>query len=1033
MSQVPRLHRLRRRAASALVVVLAAAALPPSPAGATSRPVSDDVVDQVAIFGNERSEAFTRLFAEMHVESDRFPVAALATTDLDRYGAVVVTSETYPATTQLSDAAVDRVDTFVSGGRTAYVEYATGAGDLLPATGAAANGAQFERIVAAGDDPATKALAPLTVLEEHLSHYLPVQLPSGASTPLVYAKVAGVYDAVFGLPERTAPALSRIPRGDGSLVYASTALSNFDRGNYGLRAEWRQLVHDLLVSVLPPASQQAVRANEIPLEAWTSPREWVDPADPAKLVVRSAPGRTVTATLDGRQLPMRETAPGRYESTAAQLRKGDHRYRITAGEDSWARTTSVSLEALPRREKYRRMVDRTMQWYDRAGMLYYRDGGEGGVAEGLVSELQTDGTHRFRERTRGDSFVQSAYAFQLYGALTGEKRYGRTANNLMDLVLDRMLLRENNYLYGSWSTRGYDTKEHGDLGWLYPDDQGWLSLMSLAWFAQNDKTSTLQDGLRGVEALVRTANADTGLYAIKRPGYKDLLARGWQGTAAIPDQDGIALDPHWQSQPQAAMLYAYALTGDDRYLTAATKGLDRMIAEYPAVGIETSRTAASARYLLPLAAAYRYTKEPRYKATMLEIADYLREHQDPETGAIPELDGRNPTSNDAYGTGENSIFQENGDPVTDQLYSLGLLSMNLQLAYEATKDPTFRGIQEKLLDYLARIQIESSQDSLDGTWMRAFDYKNWEYYGSSADRGWGPYSVQVGWTNAPIAIGALLYLTDKRFFPAEGTDRTDVADSVSAEFDQIENGSGTPPSAPERAVEAPAPWHSDLVGAWDFEEPTGYRAGDSSGRNNHGVLIGATRSAGKSGRGITLDGVDDYVNLTNQTGKDLDGAPGVTVAAWVKLDVTKPGWQRLFVSRITNRRGGIDVSVDNSGATPRIAVGARTDYPGEALSQVFGAWSIQPGRWHHVAVTIDFAGNDIRAYVDGYALAQTSATGTAFDSTEYHWGDPAVADTLGRTPNGNEYLAAHLDSMRLLRGALSWPDVQRLMKDTAGK
>ena len=40
---------------------------------------------------------------------------------------------------------------------------------------------------------------------------------------------------------------------------------------------------------------------------------------------------------------------------------------------------------------------------------------------------------------------------------------------------------------------------------------------------------------------------------------------------------------------------------------------------------------------------------------------------------------------------------------------------------------------------------------LDGCWMRGFDYKLWEYYGSSSDIGWGPWSVESGWTNSWIS------------------------------------------------------------------------------------------------------------------------------------------------------------------------------------------------------------------------------------------------------------------------------------------
>ncbi|UPK74403.1 LamG domain-containing protein [Nocardioidaceae bacterium SCSIO 66511] len=1030
MSNRPRLARLR--IAAVVTAGALAATMLATPAQSRTQPSPGDAVASVAVFGSDRADAYIELLEDMEVDTSRFSVDELASADLASFDALVVTAPAYPEPTRLSADASSAVEEFVADGGSAYVEFATSESDLFPTTGTTPSPARFERIVAAEPDPVTESASDLAVFEEHQSYRLPAAAPDGAQVPLVYAKVAGVYDAVFGLPDEVEPALLRVPVGDGTLLYATTALSNYERGNYGLRTAWQQLNRDLLLSLLPKPAQDQVRANEAPIRAWTTPREWANLRQPVRLVVESAPNTEVIAQLGGRRVRLHETAAGRYRSGAMRLPEGRHTFRITAGSGDWTRTDTVGLTLKPRRQMYRRMVDRTMDWYDRAGMLYYRRNGEAGAAEGLVSELRPDGTHRFRERTRGDSFVQSAYAFRLYGELTGQGRYAQTAETLSDLALDRMLLKENNYLYGSWSTRGYDTKEHGDLGWLYPDDQGWLSLMSLVRFGQDGDQAALRDGLRGTEALRRTANAETGLYPVKRPSAADLLERGWQGTAAIPDQDDIALDPHWQSQPQTAMIYAYAETGEQKYLDAATKGLDRMIAEFPEVGIETSRTSALGRYLLPLAGAYTYTEQPHYLRAMLDIAKYIEKHQDAETGAIPELDGHNPASNEAYGTGENSIFQENGDPVTDQLYSLGLLSMNLQVSYEATDRPVFRRIQERLLDYLARIQIESPDESLDGTWMRAFDYKNWEYYGSSADTGWGPYAVQVGWTNAPIAISTLLYLSGDRFFPKKPTDRQDVSDEVSAEFDAIEDG-----AAPARKRDTAR--HADssereeasLVGSWSLDEADGYRVRDSSGRGNDGVLIGGDRVAGQNGGGVANDG-DDYVYLTNLLGKDLDGAPGVTIGAWVKPAAVTDGTQSLFASRITNRRPGIDLTLKGDGSTSKLVVGARSDYPGGAVGRTFDATGLAPGEWHHVAVTIDFTESEIRAYVDGNQQAAESETGTSFPSDRYHWGNPAVPDTFGRTPNGGQYFVGSLDELRLLRTALAPGAVARLMRSTAG-
>ena len=70
------------------------------------------------------------------------------------------------------------------------------------------------------------------------------------------------------------------------------------------------------------------------------------------------------------------------------------------------------------------------------------------------------------------------------------------------------------------------------------------------------------------------------------------------------------------------------------------------------------------------------------------------------------------------------------------------------------------------MDYLIRIQVENtSKPSIDGGWMRGFDYGLWEYYGSNADESWTAYCMETGWMNAIIDIALSLYLLGDTFYP----------------------------------------------------------------------------------------------------------------------------------------------------------------------------------------------------------------------------------------------------------------------------
>jgi len=120
-----------------------------------------------------------------------------------------------------------------------------------------------------------------------------------------------------------------------------------------------------------------------------------------------------------------------------------------------------------------------------------------------------------------------------------------------------------------------------------------------------------------------------------------------------------------------------------------------------------------------------------------------------------------PQSNEAYGTTETPLIQENGEPASDQLYTTGYALLGLHEAVGATGDKKLRDAENKLAEFLCRIQIRSKKfPYLNGWWFRAFDDHSWEYWASSADAGWGAWSLEAGWGQAWTA--ATLALREKK-------------------------------------------------------------------------------------------------------------------------------------------------------------------------------------------------------------------------------------------------------------------------------
>lgn len=123
-----------------------------------------------------------------------------------------------------------------------------------------------------------------------------------------------------------------------------------------------------------------------------------------------------------------------------------------------------------------------------------------------------------------------------------------------------------------------------------------------------------------------------------------------------------------------------------------------------------------------------------------------------------------PTSNAAYGGNEAPVIQSDGDPVTDALYSNNFALLSLwEGAAALARQPGGDGGRslgasaDLLAAYLSSTQaVSTAHPELSGGWPRAFHYGGWEYHGSAADHGWGPWCLETGWTATWVAAAMAL-------------------------------------------------------------------------------------------------------------------------------------------------------------------------------------------------------------------------------------------------------------------------------------
>ncbi|MCH8063812.1 MAG: laminin G domain-containing protein, partial [Chloroflexi bacterium] len=172
------------------------------------------------------------------------------------------------------------------------------------------------------------------------------------------------------------------------------------------------------------------------------------------------------------------------------------------------------------------------------------------------------------------------------------------------------------------------------------------------------------------------------------------------------------------------------------------------------------------------------------------------------------------------------------------------------------------------------------------------------------------------------------------------------------------------PTELEAAIVECVPLPSGLVGWW---------SGDGSPNDiadgNDGVLRnGATFAPGMVGQAFRLDGVDDYVEVSDSPSLRLsDGS--FSIDAWIFP--TQPGGGQFDVI--------VDKSLDNSNLDYELLLHTdgrlRLDTRSLANS-ILSPSAIPANRWTHVVGVQDVVQNEVRLYVDGTLVATAPLVGS---------------------------------------------------------
>ena len=162
-----------------------------------------------------------------------------------------------------------------------------------------------------------------------------------------------------------------------------------------------------------------------------------------------------------------------------------------------------------------------------------------------------------------------------------------------------------------------------------------------------------------------------------------------------------------------------------------------------------------------------------------------------------------------------------------------------------------------------------------------------------------------------------------------------------------------------------------LVAAFGFEEATGTTAADSSGRGMTGTISGALHeTAGRFGRALTFDGVNDWVTVADATPLDL--TTGMTLEAWVRPTVVSRWRTVLIKEQAGNLTYALYANTDANRPSANFFAGVERD--------VLGTAQLAANTWTHLATTYD--GTNLRIYVNGVLVGTRAAPGPISTSSQ---------------------------------------------------
>jgi glucose/arabinose dehydrogenase len=197
-----------------------------------------------------------------------------------------------------------------------------------------------------------------------------------------------------------------------------------------------------------------------------------------------------------------------------------------------------------------------------------------------------------------------------------------------------------------------------------------------------------------------------------------------------------------------------------------------------------------------------------------------------------------------------------------------------------------------------------------------------------------------------------------------------------------------------------------LVAAFSFNEGAGALAGDASGLNNNGSVVGATWSAaGKFGKALSFSSTrQSYVSVNDAASLHLTA---LTLEAWVSPSSLSGSWRTVILKE---RPGGMAYALyaNNDASRPVGQVYTTTEQSAPGTVQ------LPLNVWTHLAAT--FGGGVLKLYVNGAQVSSVSVSGAVIASNGLL--------KIGGNAIWGEWFNGLIDEVRVYNRALTAAEIQ---------